>query len=648
MHSTRFTKMSYVGDGLMLQSDDSEEDGTMNEFLSRFVWIMRGKLSDFYRDCDKQTIDGMLLLIVDKVVSELENGGIEQMLGTEMSSRSQEFSDDLWKTVWEVSNMVLDDMKKATKKEKMKRFLQCEEVNEMSRFAGEIGIRGDMLRELRFKWAREQMEKSEFYEGLEGLKAKEKAVEKAEAGAEVEEGDVVEDSAKTVSLPQRRGKIRYNIYGLDLSSPKWGEVADKVHEAGEIIWPEEPKPISGKSKLVTEKILALNEENDPSPLLAEWAELLQPSRTDWILFLDRLKEKNPGLYFKVAELLLSEKSFQTDIRDYSKLIDAHAKENRLEDAERILKKMKEDGVVPDLLTCTILVHMYSQAGNLDRAKDTFESLKMHGFQPDLKIYTSMIMAFVNAGQPKLAESLMREMEARDIKPTNEIYMSLLRSFTQHGDHNGAGRIATTMQFAGIPASFEFYKLLVQAYAQAGEPDQARSNFDHMMATGHMPDDECTASMIAAYEKKNLLDKALNLLLQLEKDGLQHGVATYTVLVEWLVKLQLFDEVEELLGKISQLGEAPPLKIHISLCEMYLGAGVEKKALQALGVLEAKKEELGSEDFERIINALRDGGFENHAHKMDELRKARGFTTSEPFKVTQMASHTFGRKRPRTR
>uniref|UniRef100_A0A6N2KP38 Uncharacterized protein n=1 Tax=Salix viminalis TaxID=40686 RepID=A0A6N2KP38_SALVM len=55
-------------------------------------------------------------------------------------------------------------------------------------------------------------------------------------------------------------------------------------------------------------------------------------------------------------------------------------------------------------------------------------------------------------------------------------------------------------------------------------------------------------MIAAYEKKNLLCKGLNLFLQLEKDGFEPGVATCTVLVDWFGKLQLVDEVEKRLNR----------------------------------------------------------------------------------------------------
>ncbi|KAM1310075.1 hypothetical protein PS2_006702 [Malus domestica] len=158
----------------------------------------------------------------------MEKGGIGQMLGS--SQYTDDFSEDLWRTVWEE-----------------------EEVKEMCRFAGEVGIRGDMLRELRFKWAQEKMEETKFYLCLERLREGDKKAE--EAGEEVEgmQGEATREEVKSkvVSLPKRRGKIKYNIYGLDLSDPK----------------------------------------------------------IDWLNLMDRLKEQNTGLYFKVAELVPDEKSF---------------------------------------------------------------------------------------------------------------------------------------------------------------------------------------------------------------------------------------------------------------------------------------------------------------------------------------------------
>ncbi|KAL2538322.1 Protein NUCLEAR FUSION DEFECTIVE 5 [Forsythia ovata] len=308
----RYIHTAQLNDSSSDSKTESDDNATMNEFLSRFVWRMRGKLSEAYTDCDKKTIDGMLLIIVGKVVSEMEKGSLEQMVEAASSTPSLDFSEDLWRTVWEVSHVVLEDMEKERKKEKMKGFLQSEEVKDMCRFAGEVGIRGDMLRELRFKWAREKMEESEFYQSLEQLRKMESQTEaqqveplKTEFMGEErgvrDDNNVTEEKPNVVSLPKRHGKIKYNIYGLDLSDPTWAEVSDKIHESGEVIWPQEPKQISGKCKLVNDKILSLQEDDDPAPLLAEWMELLQPSRVDWINLLDRLKEQNSCVYFKIAE-----------------------------------------------------------------------------------------------------------------------------------------------------------------------------------------------------------------------------------------------------------------------------------------------------------------------------------------------------------
>ncbi|KAL9269659.1 Pentatricopeptide repeat-containing protein [Drosera capensis] len=669
-HTLPNIKFSPAGADPVAQLDPQpESDDPINDFLSRFVHIMRGKLNEAYPDADKATIDGMLVVIVDKVVDEMEEGSLEHMLedGAEGKVPPPEgFSVDLWRTVWEVSVAVCEDMDREDKKEKMRRFLQCEEVKEMVRFASEVGVRGDMLREMRFKWAREKMEESDFYEELKALREEER--EEMAEEAVVEEGEVMldvgaeevagaEEFSHRFELPKRHGKIKYKIYGLDLSDPKWAEVADKVHEVEEVTWPEEAKQMMGKSKLIMEKVLSSNETDDLSSSLAEWMELVQPSRVDWTNLLETCKERNIGLYHKVAEHVLDEPSFQTSISDFTKLIDSHAKESRMEDAQRILDKMSKYGIKPDTTTLLALVRMYCKAGKIDLMKATFESLRSQGFKPDIHLYSSMIMAYAEEGNPKAGVLLLTEMDHRGMRPKEESYMALLRSFARKGDANGARNIANTMQIAGFEPTVECFALLIEACGrnipetrskiQDGRVllDQARTHFDYMLRIGVKPDDRCAASMLALYEIENMLDKALDLLLQLEKDGFEPGVKTYSVLVDWFGKLQLIDEAEQLLGKISMLGEAPSLSLQVSLCDMYSRAGIEKKALQALGVLESKKDELGKEDFERIIDALSAGKFVQHARRMAKLMESQGFKMSEQPTIAFAASLNNATKGP---
>ncbi|KAG9455301.1 hypothetical protein H6P81_008205 [Aristolochia fimbriata] len=638
-----------VSDAEPRPEDEEVTDETMNEFLSRFVHKIRGNLVEVYPYYDKETIDAMLLVICQKVVSELERGTDGEMLDASLKYQSLDLSQDLWNTIWQVSQEVLEDMRKEMRKEQMKRLLQSDDVKEMSRFASDIGIRGDMLRELRFKWAREKLEESEFYQSLElrrqEILQQEKGVEeKGAEGADVRGDD---SKQKVVTLPQRRGKIKYKIYGLDLSSSKWEEVADRIHEAERYIAPEEPKEITGKCKLVTQKIFNLKEEDDPSPLLVEWAELLKPAKVDWLALLDRLRDCNPSVYFKVAEIVLDEKSFEANCSDYTRLIDHYAKESDVDNAERILRKMTETGINPDVTTSTVLFHLYSKTNNLDRAKNAFEHLRSQGIRPDIGIYTSMIMAYVNGGDPKSGEHLMREMEGRGIAPTKEIYMELLRAFAQLGHIDGARRMFTSMNFAGFQTSLEMYALLLEVYGHKGDSDLARSTFDEMRKQGgHKPDDRCTASVMAAYEKNNALDKALGLLIELEKEGFKPGIATNAVMVDWLVKLQLFDEAEQLLGKMGESGEVK-LRLQISLCDMYARLGLEKKALEALRIVESKKELLKATDYERIIRGFLAGGLEQEAVKVHDQMQKEGFPSSESLNVSIMAVCAKPSTAPRT-
>ncbi|KAG9150411.1 hypothetical protein Leryth_014593 [Lithospermum erythrorhizon] len=78
--------------------NETEEDAVMNEFLSRFVWIMRGKLAEVYTDCDKKTVNAMLLIIVEKKWKRI---GLQEMSGSAVAFSSENFSEDLWRTVRE-------------------------------------------------------------------------------------------------------------------------------------------------------------------------------------------------------------------------------------------------------------------------------------------------------------------------------------------------------------------------------------------------------------------------------------------------------------------------------------------------------------------------------------------------------------------
>ncbi|CAN6252286.1 unnamed protein product [Urochloa humidicola] len=559
----------------------------------------------------------MLRLVADAVLCRLT--------GADPGPDAAELSDDLWAVVWKVSASVQEAMRRDQVRADLRHYLHCDEVKEMTRFAVDVGIRGSMLRELRFKWAREKLDEVEFYRGLDDMRAK------AEATANPAPAPV----PRLTALPKRKGEVKFTMYGLDMSDPKWAEVAERTAEAEAHFVPQEAKPVEGKAKKAEERLLSIDpRRGDPVPPMEEWKEEHRPKRVDWMALLERVKARNVELYLKVAEILLAEESFEANIRDYSKLIDLHAKANHVEGAEIILGKMKEKGVAPDILTSITFVHMYSKAGNLDRAKEAFEFIRSEGFKPDLKLISSMIKCYISHGEPGEADNLLKSM--KDIKPTREMYTDVIRAYAQQGKVDAAQNVHRAMHMAGIESTPELFTMSIEAYGRIGDPEKACALFQHMRRSGHEPDDSSIAGVVAAYMKKNQLDQALLWLLSLEKDGLKPGVKTNLVLLDWLSMLQLVLEAEQLVQKIKQLGEEP-IEIHVFLADMYAKSRQEEKARRSLKILEEKKKLSKADQFERIIRGLLDGGFSDEANKYYKMMKSCGFEPSETIEVGVKAS-----------
>lgn len=344
------------------------------------------------------------------------------------------------------------------------------------------------------------------------------------------------------------------------------------------------------------------------------------------------------LNLQVAEILLAQESFEANIRDYSKIIDLHAKANNVESAERILGKMKENGIAPDIITSIILVHMYSKAGNLEQAKEAFEFIQREGFKPDLKLFSSMINCYINHGEPERAENLIKLMRDKtSVKPTREIYADIVRAYAQQGKVTCAQRVFKMMSFDNIEPTQELYSICIEAYGHIGDPVEACAMFEQARRRfGHEPDDSSIAGVVAAHMKKNQLDQALQWLLSLEKEGLELGVKTNLVLLDWLSMLQLVLEAEQIVQKIKKLGEEP-IEVHVFLADMYAKSRQEEKARRSLKILEEKRKLLKSDQFERVIRGLLDGGFSEEANKYYKMMKSCGFEPSETIEVGVKAS-----------
>lgn len=331
---------------------------------------------------------------------------------------------------------------------------------------------------------------------------------------------------------------------------KWCDIGSDITEAQKQAISQLPPKMTNRCKALMRRIICFSQGENMLLLLAAWVKAMKPTRADWLSVLKEMKRLENPLFPEVLEYALVEDSFEANVRDYTKLIDAYAKHNLLQNAENALVAMKSRGVPCDQVTLTVLVHMYSKAGDLNRAKEAFEEIKLLGLPLDKRAYGSMMMAYIRAGSLELAESLMKEMETQELYAGKEVYKALLRAYSTTGNANGAQRVFDGIQFTGIVPDSKLCALLINAYCVAGQSDKARSVLENMRSVGVKPSDKCVALMLGAYEKENSLEKALAFLMDLEKEGIVVAEEASEVLVGWFRRLGVVHEVEHVLREFA--------------------------------------------------------------------------------------------------
>ncbi|KAA8520530.1 hypothetical protein F0562_014786 [Nyssa sinensis] len=325
---------------------------------------------------------------------------------------------------------------------------------------------------------------------------------------------------------------------------RWVEIGPDISEAQKQAISQLSPKMTKRCMAIMKQIICFSpEKTNLYHLLVAWVKIMKPRRADWLVVLKELSSLNHPLFFEVAEFAILEESFEANVRDYTKIIHGYGKLNRLQDAEKTMLAMKRRGFICDQVTLTALIHMYSKAGNLKLAEETFEEMKLLGSPLDKRSYGSMIMAYIRVGMLDQGESLLREMEAKEIYAGREVYKALLRAYSMIGDSEGAQRVFDSIQFAGIIPDAKLCGLLINAYVVAGQSHKACIAFENLRKAGLEPNDKCVALILASYEKENKLNKALDLLIDMERDNIMVGKEASEILAGWFRRLGVVKEVE---------------------------------------------------------------------------------------------------------
>ncbi|XP_039066371.1 putative pentatricopeptide repeat-containing protein At1g12700, mitochondrial [Hibiscus syriacus] len=155
-----------------------------------------------------------------------------------------------------------------------------------------------------------------------------------------------------------------------------------------------------------------------------------------------------GMVSKADDIVESmiKRGVELNVVTYSALIDSHCSQNNVDKARRVLQLMIENrwrisaacellrkmvalGQVPDIVSCSILVHsVCKRAGQIKVAKELFHDLLVNGLKPNVYAYAILINGLCKEGLPDEAYKLFRSIKDDDCLPNSDCYNGTIQGF----------------------------------------------------------------------------------------------------------------------------------------------------------------------------------------------------------------------------
>ncbi|KAL1199673.1 putative pentatricopeptide repeat-containing protein [Cardamine amara subsp. amara] len=209
---------------------------------------------------------------------------------------------------------------------------------------------------------------------------------------------------------------------------------------------------------------------------------------------------------------------------YNIMMNGWSKLGEIEEMEKVLKEMVDDGFGPDCLSYSHLIEGLGRAGHINDSVEIFDNIKHKGSVPDANVYNAMICNFLSARDfdesmryyrrmldekcepdletyTKLVSGLIKgrkvsdaleifeEMLSRKILPTTGLVTSFLEPLCYYGPPHAAMVIYQKSRKAGCTISQSAYKLLLKRLSRFGKCGLLLNVWDEMQESGYPSDVE---------------------------------------------------------------------------------------------------------------------------------------------------------------
>ncbi|KAL8192337.1 hypothetical protein R6Q57_027522 [Mikania cordata] len=301
------------------------------------------------------------------------------------------------------------------------------------------------------------------------------------------------------------------------------------------------------------------------------------------------------------------------------LLSALAKERDYKKINLFLKEMKENDIMPDIVTYGMVVNHLCKSRRIDEALDMLKKMKEGNdgisIKPDVILYNTLIDGLCKVGRQEEGLALMEQMQLEDNCIPNVItYNCLIDGFCKSGEIERSRELFDQMNNEGVDPNVVTLNTLVDGMCKHGRISNAMDFFRKMQDEKGIKGNVVTYStLISAFCNVNNIEKAMRLFDEMESIGSPDALAYYS-LISGLTLAGRPDDANSIASKMKKAGFRMDLVTYNTLIGGFCRKKKLDKAVEILKDMEENEVKPDGVTYNTLIAYFSQNGDFESAHK----------------------------------
>merc|ERR1719399_1678090 len=253
----------------------------------------------------------------------------------------------------------------------------------------------------------------------------------------------------------------------------------------------------------------------------------------------------------------TERKEEVDISKHVAMMRARSREQDLEGAMQVFRKLQSSGVQLTSLVYNALLDSCVQCGKVNVALQHFNEMKELGFV-DVVSYNTLLKAYLKIGQIHKARSLLKEMAESDIQANQVTYNEMLNALVSTKDRKEMWALVREMNAIGMKPNSVTCSIILKSLTAHSATDDVRQAMALIDNLQEDMDEVLFASVIEACVRVGQLDLLSSKLQQYAGLGGLAGLTapTYGSMIKAYGRARDIERVRELWGEMRRRHVTP--------------------------------------------------------------------------------------------